>query len=314
MEASLSPNPAWRLLAATDSAAPGRSRLRQVVGTPAAWATLALAAVLAVIRFGWPGASYGPSLGVELLADGATAMAMATVMIGGGIDLSVGAVMALAGGVAATCLHGGMAWWLALAGGLLAGAAVGSVNGWLVTVAALPPTLATLASFAVTAATATALRGNMAVAPLGHPLRLLAALAAGMAAALSMTVWGRHVVAVGSNAVAARAHGVDVAGVTTGTYVVSGALAALAGVAALAAPGTPTPGIAESLQAVAAASLGGASLAGGEGGIGGALIGAALLVAVRHALPLAGLDARLLGVGVGLCIAVAAAKRRRARR
>ncbi len=280
---------------------------------PAPWAALALAALVAAIRLARPGIEFGPSLAVEMMAAGTMAMAMATVMIGGGIDLSGGAVMALAGGVAATALHAGLAWWLALAGGLAAGAAFGLANGWLVAVAGLPPFMATLGSFAVAAAASAALRGDMAVAvvPLGHPLLLLAALAAGMMAALSLTVWGRHVFATGDNVAAARAHGVRVARVTAGTYVVSAALASLAGMMLLDPPGAPTPGIGDVLQAVAAASIGGASLAGGKGGVGGALIGAALLVAIRHALPLAGLDARLLGGVIGACVVAAAARARR---
>ena len=299
--------------AARHSAGPGgRTPLGRALKRPAPWAALALVAVLAAIRLAWPAARFGPSLAVELLVAGAMAMAMATVVIGGGIDLSGGAVMALAGGIAAACVHAGLAWWSALAAGLAGGAAFGLASGWLVAVERLPPAMTTLGSFAAAAATAATLRGDLAgtAAPLGHPLRLLAALAAVMVTALSLTVWGRHVYAIGGNAVAARAHGVKVARVTVETYIASAVLASLAGVALLGEPSLPAPGLGDTLQAVAAAVIGGVSLSGGEGGIGGALLGAALLVAVRHALLLAGLDAGLVGGVSGLCIFVAVARTR----
>lgn len=263
------------------------------------------------IRLAWPAASFDQPLAVDLLVAGAMAMAAAVVMIGGGIDLSGGAVMALAAGVAAATLHAGGAWWLALATGLGVGGGFGVASGALVAVGRLPPALATLGAFAV--ANGAGPRGAAGVVPpLPHPLVLLAVLAAGMTWAVSMTVWGRHLIAAGDNAPAARAQGVKVVRLTIATYVLSALLASLAGVALLSVPGATTPGVGVSLQAIAAATIGGASLSGGQGSIAGALLGAALLVAIRHVLLLAGLDADLLSVVVGACLVLAAARLRRA--
>lgn len=293
-----------------------RTLLQQAITRQAFWAALGLFVSVAAIRLAWPaafGAIYDPALIREASAAGMVAVGMTIVLIAGGIDLSAGALMAVAGSVASLVVHAGGAWWIAALCGLAASAAFGLANGLLIALAALPAYLVTLASFAVAGSAAAILRARSTPASvlLPHPLWLLGVTAGGLALVLWMTVWGRHLFALGGNAQAAKANGVPTRRLTVQAYVVSAALAGLAGLV-VAVPAAEASGAGETLRAIGAAVIGGASLAGGEGGAAGAVIGALLLVTLRHVLPLAGFDSGWLGVVVGLCIiaAVLAARRR----
>jgi ribose transport system permease protein len=223
---------------------------------------------------------------------GLVALGMTFVIMTGGIDLSVGSVVALGGVVAIKVSEHGLL--PGLVAGTSAGAAVGALNGFLVTRLKLPP-------FIVTLATLLAIRGlalnlahtRAAVAPpggfqkLGHwsllglPVAAWAMFAAFLvgAAVLRYTPWGRQVLAIGGNVDAAKLMGLPVGRTTFSVYVLSGALAGCAGVFLASQDGSvdTAAGSGWELTAIAAVVVGGTLLTGGVGSVLSSLVGVLLL-------------------------------------
>src|SRR5256884_833392 len=218
------------------------------------------------------------------------------VILTGGIDLSVGSVLGLSGGVTALLLVGGAPIPLAILVGLLLGLLVGLINGLLVSRFGLPPFIATLGMLGIARGLVLLLTGAKTIAPLpdafnaiangtllGLPslfwiLIIVALLAAFV---LGRTIFGRYVYAVGSNAESARLSGVPVNAVLLAVYSISGLLAGFAGVLTTSrlGAGIPTAGTGYELQAIAGAVIGGASLSGAKGrNIGAGLC--ALIIAI----------------------------------
>ncbi len=236
---------------------------------------------------------------------GLVALGMTFVVLTGGIDLSVGSLVAVAGVVAAALSpHGALA---AAAGGVGAAALFGTFNGLVVARARVQP-------FVVTLATMIAARGLVLVATHEDSVPLAGA-AAGLAwlgrgrllgvpapvfvlalaylagwAVLAATRFGRHVYAVGDSEDAARLLGLAVDRVTVATYALSGALAGLAGLilAARLGAGQPVAGAGWELDAIAAVVVGGTLLTGGQGGAGATLVGVLLLGVIFNLLNLEG--------------------------
>ena len=260
---------------------------------------------------------------------GFVALGMTFVVLAGGIDLSVGALLAVAG-VAAAYLagHGAI---VAIVGGVGSAALLGTINGLLITRARIQPFIATLAMLigargAALAATreqgilvpagAEALtslgRGSIGVVPI--PIVLLVVAYIGGMFALRFTRFGRHVYAVGDSEEAARLMGLDVDRVVIATYALSGALAGVAGVvlAARLGSGQAVAGTGWELDAIAAVVVGGTLLTGGEGGAGATLVGVLLLALIFNLFNLEGTispwwqgvlrGAFLLGVVVIQCV------------
>lgn len=236
---------------------------------------------------------------------GLMALGMTFVILSGGIDLSVGALLAVAGVVAAMLApHGAL---VATIGGVGAATVLGLLNGLAITKARIQPFIVTLAmliaargvALAVTAeqsipidAAATGLTwlGRGRIGPVPTPIvLLLIAYAAGMFV-LRYTVFGRHVFAIGDNEAAARLMGLRVDRVVIATYALSGALSGLAGVvlAARLGAGQPVAGTGWELDAIAAVVVGGTLLTGGRGGAGATLIGVLLLSAIFNVFNLEG--------------------------
>ncbi len=221
------------------------------------------------------------------------ALGMCFVIMTGGIDLSVGSVAALGSVVAAHLSPYG--WLPGLAGGTLAGAAVGLVNGVVITRLGVLPFIATLATMLAASGTALLLAGNQTVSVswdtwfvnlgqgdwLGFPIPAWMAAAAFAAGSLILnyTAFGRYVLAVGGGEDAARLMGLPVERTKLLVYILSGALAGLAGVslAAQFGAGTPTEGVGWELFAIASVVVGGTLLTGGVGSVGATLSGALLL-------------------------------------
>ncbi len=222
------------------------------------------------------------------------AVGMTLVVATGGIDLSVGSVMAVAGAVAAVSLDRGPAAAVALA--LAAALAVGVVNGLLVARARVQPIVVTLATLIagrglaqvvsddgqlVTVADAGFLalgRAHLGPVPVQVVLALLAAGAA--AFALRATAFGRYVLAAGGNAPAARLAGVPVSRTLVTVYAASALLAGLAGVVAAARLGASDAakiGLNIELDAIAATVVGGTALAGGRATVLGTVLGALVM-------------------------------------
>ncbi|MFN8483817.1 MAG: ABC transporter permease [Anaerolineae bacterium] len=221
------------------------------------------------------------------------ALGMTFVIMTGGIDLSVGAVAALASVVAALVSPYGL--WAGLLAGLLAGVITGFINGWLVSRFRILPFIATLAMLLAARGTALILAKNTSVAVsytsdftiLGQgdafgipiPAIILAVAYIIGSIVLNFTRFGRHVLAVGGNEEAARLMGLPVANIVLAVYVMSGALAALAGtiLAAQFGAGQPLEGIGWELHAIASVVVGGTLLTGGMGSVWTSLLGALML-------------------------------------
>lgn len=234
---------------------------------------------------------------------GIAAVGAAVVIISGGIDLAPGAVIALSGVVAG---HLFVVHDASLAASTSAGMLVGLLSGLLtallVVVVRLPPFIATLgmmgivrgAAFIITEGQYYDVSSKLAPGwrPLGVPLDWLAPIvmfAAAVAFQVLMTTfqWGRAVFTVGGNETAALFSGVAVGWVKTSVYVVSGVLAAVAGVVLVVVQGQGKADLATGyeLDIIASAVVGGASLAGGRGSVMGAVLGTLIFGVLRNALP-----------------------------
>ncbi|MEN3032760.1 ABC transporter permease [Chromobacterium amazonense] len=237
------------------------------------------------------------------------AFGMTLVILLGGIDLSVGSILALSSVLTATLLRAGVDPLLATLLGILAGAAMGLFNGLVISKGKVAPFIATLASMTI-------LRGLALVFSNGSPItgfdsELFSMLGGGYVAGLvpvpvvwmlilfagfwfllKKTVFGRHVYATGGNEEAARLSGVKVDRVKLWVYTSSGAMAAMAGVVLTSRLNSaqPTAGTGYELDAIAAVVLGGTSLSGGRGWIFGTLIGALLIGVLNNGLNLLGVS------------------------
>ncbi len=271
----------------------------------------ALVALAAVCVFGFQ--RYAEFLTPENLLNvlrqnsmlGLVALGMTWVILTGGIDLSVGSLLAVAGVTAgALSRYGTLA---AVAGGVGAAAALGLVNGLVIARLRIQPFVTTLAMMiaargAVLAATAEqsvpiapdaaglAWLGRGAVAGLPVPVLLLALAYLLGWAALRATRFGRYVYAVGDSEEAARLLGLSVDRVLVATYALSGALAGVAGIvlAARLGAGQPVAGTGWELDAIAAVVVGGTLLTGGQGGAGATLVGVLLLGVIFNLFNLEG--------------------------
>jgi len=223
---------------------------------------------------------------------GLVALGMTFVIMTGGIDLSVGSVVALGGVVAIKVSEHGLL--PGLLAGTAAGAAVGAVNGLLITRLRLQPFIVTLATLLAVRGLALTLAGTRAAvaAPgdfqklgnwslLGLPVAAWAMLLAFLvgAAVLNYTPWGRRILAIGGNVDAARLMGLPVARTTFSVYVLSGALAGCAGVFLGSQNGSvdTAAGQGWELTAIAAVVVGGTLLTGGVGSVLSSLVGVLLL-------------------------------------
>ncbi|BDC50550.1 sugar ABC transporter permease [Bryobacterales bacterium F-183] len=253
------------------------------------------------------------------------AIGMTFVILSGGIDLSVGSVAGLAGIVAGALLNKGLVltkWgvvvyfhtWLVILIALAVGALVGAMNGWLVSRIRVAPFIATLGTLYVARGAALLLSGGATYPDLagrqelgntgflqlgsgtvvGVPVPIVfMVILAGLGLAIALrTPFGRRVYAVGGNERAADLSGVRVKSVKLWVYVISGFLAALVGlmIAAQLASAHPATGETFELNAIAAVVLGGTSLSGGRGGIGGTIIGAFVIGVLADGLILLGVS------------------------
>jgi ribose transport system permease protein len=247
------------------------------------------------------------------------AVGMTFVILSGGIDLSVGSILALAGILLALVLQAGWPLPAALGLALLTGAACGLANGLLVTGGRLPPFIATLGMMSVARGAALLLTEGRPISGFDAAFRSLAqgrvlllpaavvvtAVVYALAhLVLRRTVFGRYVYAIGGNEEAARFSGVGVRSAKTLVYVVSGLSSALAAALLTARLNSAQPiaGIMYELDAIAAVVIGGTSLRGGLGGVGGTLVGALIMGVLRNGLNLLGISSFLQQVVIGLVI------------
>jgi ribose transport system permease protein len=268
------------------------------------------------------------TIAAQTVIVGLGAIGMTFVIVSGGIDLSVGASIALSSVITALLLQHGASAFLAAACGVGAGALLGLVNGGLITRLSVVPFIVTLGSMGVARGLAKYLAGEQKVdAPAGAlaaimakaptPAWLLVApgtwamllLAGLMAFVLRRSVFGLHTYAIGSNEATARLCGIRVARVKLAIYGVAGAFAGLAGVLQFArlTVGDPTTAIGKELDVIAAVVIGGASLSGGVGGILGSMLGAFLMSVLANGCTLTGVPNYVQEILIGVIIVVAVA-------
>lgn len=229
---------------------------------------------------------------------------MVMVIITGGIDLSVGSAMGLASLVTALCFDAGYGTGFSIAAGLGVGVTFGLVNGLLITAIGLPPFIATLGTLSigrglmymithgvpVTPDTPEvfSVLGQGYVGPVPVPVVIMLVLMVVFALVMRRTRFGRHVYATGGNEHAARLSGVKTGRVKLTVYVLSSTIASLAGIIGFSRylSAEPASGFGSELDVIAAAAIGGASLAGGVGSVTGAVIGAALVGVIANGVVL----------------------------
>ncbi len=263
--------------------------------------------------------------------NGILAIGMTFVILTRGIDLSVGSVAALAGVVAAslaTTSSAGMVAGgpypavIAILAGLAAGMACGSVSGAIVARFGVPAFVVTLGMLSAARGLTLIYAGGRPIPNLTEefrwigtgsiwgipvPIFLLLGTFAIAHFVLTQTRFGRHVYAVGGNPHAAKVSGLPLRRIRFSVYVISGALAGLAGMvlAARTGSGLPQAGIAYELDAIAAVVIGGTSLAGGVGRVTGTLIGALLIGVMNNGLDLLGVESYYQQVIKGILIVAA---------
>jgi ribose transport system permease protein len=246
-------------------------------------------------------------------------------IITAGIDLSIGSVIALSGTIAVMAANAGVPIWLSMIFGLMVGVVCGLLNGLMITKIKLPPFIATLGMMMVARGVALTITNAMAFpAPeafsqlgngaifgtgpefpgISYPVLVMIAVAIIFAFYLSKTRMGRHTYAVGSNEEAARRAGINVNRVKIITYIFSGMLAALVGIilASRMATSQPNSATGYEMNAIAAAVIGGASLMGGVGTIGGTVIGSFIMGILTVGLTMQGANYFMQLIVIGLVV------------
>ncbi|WP_253073619.1 ABC transporter permease [Sodalis ligni] len=235
------------------------------------------------------------------------AVGMTCAILTGGIDLSVGSVMALSGTVAAGLMITGIPMPLALLAGLAIGGLFGAINGACVAYARMPPIIVTLASMSVARGLALIYTGGYPVSGLPGPfaffgrgevmgiqvpILIMAGIYIIAYAMLNHMSFGRYVYAIGGNEEAARLSGIRITRYKLLVYIISGITAALAGLVLTSRlmSGQPNAGEGFELDAIAAVVLGGTAITGGKGAIIGTLVGAMMLGILNNGLNLMGVS------------------------
>jgi ribose transport system permease protein len=254
---------------------------------------------------------------------------MTAVIITGGIDLSVGAVLVLSGMVIGMTMNAGMSIWLAVPLALGVALAVGAFNGVLIAYVGVPPFVVTLGMLSIARSLAMVLSNNRMVYSFGpdqpallalgggfvqmgsirvpNPLLFLLVLLVIASLAFRWTRWGRYLFAIGGNERAAVLTGVSVKAMKVSVYMFCAFCAGLAGILEVGWLGTITTGLGQGMEltVIAAAVIGGANLSGGIGTALGAVLGAALIEVIRNSLTLLGISTFWQGTFVGSFIVVA---------
>ena len=263
------------------------------------------------------------------------ALGQTLVILTGGIDLSVGSVIALsamAGAYAAKAMPDQL--FLALAVAILVGAVAGAVNGFVVSILDVPPFIATLGMLTLASGLAYVIGGgapinglpqnfsqfaNTEILGLTIPVILMIIGIVGFGIMMRRTKFGMHVYAVGGNEQASRIAGIKTGRVKFLVYTISGALAGVSGImlASRTINGSPSLGVGYELDAIAAVVIGGASLMGGRGTIWGTALGLLMIQTLNNGLDILTVPAYWQDVVKGLLIVAAvsvdvwASKRRR---
>ena len=250
------------------------------------------------------------------------AVGMTFVILSGGIDLSVGSIVALSGVVLGAALQSGQPLPAALILAAAVGLACGLGNGALVSWGGLPPFIVTLGTMSIARGAALLFTEGRPVSGFDPGFRMLATGRVAFTPApviatilvyaiahfvLTRTTFGRYVYAIGGNEEATRLSGVAIRFHKTMIYGVSGLMSAIAAIILTARLNSAQPiaGMMYELDAIAATVIGGTSLMGGEGSLGGTLVGALIMGVLRNGLNLLGVSSFLQQIVIGAVIVVA---------
>jgi len=263
------------------------------------------------------------SIGLQMSVIAIMSIGQVWIIISGGIDLSVGSIMAMSGVITTMLIAGGTNMILASIAGIIVGSFCGMVNGFLTAVGKLPPFISTLGMMGIARGMALiitkgvpifglpqefAVLGNgrlAGVIPIPVLITLLLAILAHIA--LNQTPFGRYTFAIGSNFEAARLSGIRTTRNLISIYLLGGFLYSIAGIilASRLSTGQPTSGTGNELDVIAACVIGGASLSGGVGTIWGAMLGALLIGVLRNGCNLLDISAFWQHVAIGSIIVIA---------
>lgn len=254
---------------------------------------------------------------------GIAAIGATVVIVGGGIDLSVGSLIGLTDVVVALGLAGGWGIGGSIAAGLAVAAGCGVLNGALAAYAGLPPFIATLGMLSMARGAAFFLSGGRVISGLPEaftgfgqgflldlipwPVVVMAVATLAGAVLMGVMAWGRRVYALGGGEEATRLSGIHVRRLKLAMYGLAGLFAGLAGVMYVArfGYGSSTAGIGYELQVISAVVIGGTSLSGGEGSIPGSVLGAAVMGLLNNGLTLLNVPEEYNQFVVGLVIILA---------
>jgi ribose/xylose/arabinose/galactoside ABC-type transport system permease subunit len=256
----------------------------------------------------------------QISINGILAVGVTYVLLTGGVDLSLGSLVALTGVIAACFAHPGQ--YPVIVPALMAigaGACCGLLNGFVITRGRVAPFIATLGMMTIARGLALVISGGKPVSNLSReftglgsgsvsgipaPTIIFALVALVSHVFLKNIQLGRYIYAVGGNENAARASGIHVERVKMFAYTVCAALAGLAGVvlASRITTGQPNAGIGYELDAIAAVVIGGTSLNGGAGGVGGTILGALLMGVINNGLDLLNVSSYYQQIVKGLII------------
>ena len=289
------------------------------------WIVLVAALMMAVLSLSSP---YFMTLGnmtnlmkqvsiVAILAAG-----QAVVIISGGIDLSVGSILALSAVTIGWLIENGVDPRIATCAGLAMGTLAGWINGMVITRGKIPPFIATLGMLGIARGMALVITkgvsyqvleplflfiGNSKVLGLPVPLYFVVVVFAAVMVMMHMTVFGRHVYAIGGDEKVARLEGIPVDRQKVKIYTLSGLLAAVAAVVLVGRLAATPPSVAQGieLQAIAAVIIGGVSFVGGRGIVITALVGAFIMAMITNGLNILGISSFYQQVLIGIVIIVA---------
>ncbi len=300
-------------------------RLERLKSQSLLWIVLVAALMMAVLSLSSP---YFMTLGnmtnlmkqvsiVAILAAG-----QAVVIISGGIDLSVGSILALSAVTIGWLIENGVDPRIATCAGLAMGTFAGWINGMVITRGNIPPFIATLGMLGIARGMALVITkgvsyqvleplflfiGNSKVFGLPVPLYFVVVVFAAVMVMMHMTVFGRHVYAIGGDEKVARLEGIPVERQKVKIYTLSGLLAAVAAVVLVGRLAATPPSVAQGieLQAIAAVIIGGVSFVGGRGIVITALVGAFIMAMITNGLNILGISSFYQQVLIGTVIIVA---------
>lgn len=257
----------------------------------------------------------------QVAIPGTLAIGMTFVILTGGIDLSVGSLLALINVIVASWLKHGSGIGVTVAYALFVATVIGALIGWIISITKLQPFIVTLAAMVTLRGIAYVYSDRTMISgfeeklgalqqiyfqmPLSGWILILTTAVSGIV--LARTIFGRHVYAIGGNQEASRLSGVPVIKTRIAVYALNGLCVGIAAVLFTARTnnGAPSAGLGYELDAIAAVVVGGSSLVGGIGNVFGTFLGALFIVCINNVLQLRGVDTNIAQGWKGLIILLA---------